>query len=287
MGQRSSARARSWRGAALAAGMLASCYDYPEPERALGCELTCFDVCPGDWICTGGLCAPAGETCPVLNYAFDEGCSDEITTLGIATCAPPVLQLTTSSTEVAGAAWINRAFEIPELARFSIEVTLSSLPGDMGSHGDGFAIVLQSDGRGLNALGEPGRYLGYGGPARPITPSVALELDTIRDGLNCPAPHAGFDIDGQVPTTGPPCGVMIAAIDPTSGDPFTVWLDRDAGTLSAYVAADRMAKPATPLLTIVHDLSRLGPSIFIGVTSATGADYGPQQLHEIRIDLDP
>lgn len=156
-----------------------------------------------------------------------------------------------------GAAWFAQ-YPINADTSFSIEVTWALRHAAMTT-ADGASIVFQSDPRGENAIGGVGGDLGLGG----ILPSIAVELDMWRD-VNDPAyQHIGLDRDGDVDTTDP---VVMTPFDLTTVVTFTLWIDYTGSADRIDVFIARSTKPATPVLTAIEDLTRLGPSIWFGLT---------------------
>ena len=94
---------------------------------------------------------------------------------------------------------------------------------------DGFAFILQNDARGLNALGDGGGSIGYGG-ASPITPSAAVDFN-IYSGNG--GSRIGFTDSGNVRYSFPNTG----AVDITNGQPVNVTISYapkgNAGVLTA------------------------------------------------------
>src|SRR5690349_747692 len=79
---------------------------------------------------------------------------------------------------------------------------------------DGFAFILQNDPRGVNALGDGGGAIGYGG-ANPIKPSAAVDFN-IYSGNG--GSRLGFTDTGNVRYSFPNTG----AVDITNGQPVNV-----------------------------------------------------------------
>lgn len=203
-----------------------------------------------------GFSFPGFTTCP--------------STLGLvsaATCTGGQLELTPDVGGVAGAAWFTSPFSITPTTRLSIQLTFQFTRAVTPGAGDGTAVILSADPRGITALGSIGGGLGY----ETITPSAALELDTALNpsygDLN--TNHVGIDRDGSLTSV---VQQDAAPINLSGGTPLTAWLDYDGSTttLRAFLATTT-TKPATPILTTSDDLTRLG-SVWIGLTAATASN---------------
>ncbi|MGE0546566.1 MAG: L-type lectin-domain containing protein [Kofleriaceae bacterium] len=224
-------------------------------------------------------------TCSTTSFDFTQACPAEISFAGDATCQPGGVLLTPGVGRAVGAMWLTTPYDANTATSFSLEVTLQSIP--VSQSGDGFAIAMQADPRGVNALGAAGNQLGYGGTTEKIAPSLALEIDTTGD-ADEPTPHLRFDEDGIVVTGSTTEDVLIANVDIASGDPFTVWIDYDDQSFAAYVAPDGAAKPASPLATMTGSIKEitLGELRF-GITAANGSRFGEQRVLRWNLDLVP
>jgi hypothetical protein len=147
---------------------------------------------------------------------------------------------------------------------------------------DGTTIVMQNDPRGPSALGASGGALAY----EAITPSIALEVDTLSNPNEPGGQHVGIDIDGAV--NGLTVMAAPAPFPVADGTPFTAWLDYDASTqvVRGYIARST-TKPAVPLVTATSDLTHLGPQMWLGMTSSTGVYYQTQRVLAWKIDVSP
>src|SRR5262245_2790390 len=234
---------------------------------------------------TDGKGDAGGDTSNVdpgdVDYPDFSTCPTSITEAGQAACSGGALVLTAQSANVRGAAWIGTRYPITTTTRFSIRIVVELR--NTGLAGDGLAIVLQNDTRGANALGLGGGGLGY----ENITPSLALEVDTFGNPGEPQSQHIGIDRDGVVDT-------MLASPAPfslTTGNPFTVWFDYD-GTQDlarGFVAQGQVTtQPGTATILTSDDLTRVGSSVLVGLTVATGASG--QTAHRVlswRVDVTP
>ena len=206
-------------------------------------------------------------------------CPTALAYVDAAMCVGGELELTGETLGTVGAVWGALPYAFTPTTQLSMTIGLRFESDTQPA--DGMAIVLQADPRGNQADGPGGDHLGYSF----ITPSAALELDTY---YNMPdqdpdANHIGMDRDGSV--------ISLSTADPPFQMPnttFTAWFDYDGPTttLSAYIAQNA-TKPATPTLSIVDDLSRLGGEVYIGFVAGTG---GLAELHHVtswRLDFTP
>jgi len=156
-------------------------YDYDTmtcPSAALACSAT---VHPNPQYVNG-----EGDRRVPDNLAGGEKWVVDQTTMAplkaTAKCGP-ALRLTASEPRLSGSAWYQREQEVGEGfdTKFTFRVANPSLRCDVmddvntncrARGADGFAFVIQED--GVQALGEAGESLGYGG----ITNSLAVEFDT-------------------------------------------------------------------------------------------------------------
>ncbi|HAX84931.1 MAG TPA: hypothetical protein DCY91_01395 [Cyanobacteria bacterium UBA11370] len=193
-----------------------------------------------------------------------------LTLNGGARQAGNVLRLTSAGFHQKGSAFLTNPFTIGADTSFQTNFQFN-LSGGLGTFGgDGFTFVLQNDPRGANALGNAGGGLGYQG----ISPSLAIEFDTIRNGLTDAGPgilranHIGVDQNGSVVSS----VTAIPNIDLNGGDPINAWIDYDGTTdlLEVFLGTSTF-KPATSLLSTTVDLfNTVGSQANIGFTAATG-----------------
>jgi hypothetical protein len=246
----------------------------------VGCGRLHFDNVPTD-----GLGGDAGADASVgggLTFGDFATCPATVGVVGAAAYTNGDLELTPDMPGVAGAAWFTSQFAITPMTRISIQLTFQFTFGVTPAAGDGAAIVLSADPRGITALGSRGGSLGY----EFITPSVALELDTgfnaTYNDLN--SNHVGIDRDGSLTSV---VQQDAGAIILSGGTPLTVWLDYDGPTTTVrgYLATTA-TKPATPLVTANDDLRRLG-SAWIGLTAGTASDSERHDILAWRFDYTP
>ncbi|MBI5545477.1 MAG: hypothetical protein HY901_16445, partial [Deltaproteobacteria bacterium] len=158
-----------------------------------------------------------------------------------------------------------------------------------GAGADGMALVLHSDPRGVAAIGQPGRGMGYGlqnSPTPMITPSVVVEFDTHRNNeLGDPSDnHVAITLDGNPDHDAFPSSYrqnLGSGLTLKSNAPVYVWLDYASAShgLSLYLSSTDTKPTASTLGVSGIDLAaRLGASLWLGFTGSTG---GAQSKHEV------
>jgi hypothetical protein len=144
-----------------------------------------------------------------------------------------------------------------------------------GSGADGFTITFQNSGDGSSAIGDGGGALGYQG----IENSVAFIYDTFDNGFDTdrePGHNTSVATDGNLingwsgQSIGNPIDVNGGSL---RNAVLFSWVDYDAslGVFTMFLN-DVGSKPGTPAASIASDwITRLGDSVFVGFTAATGA----------------
>lgn len=201
--------------------------------------------------------------CPLVDFSF----------LGNASCTPTALELTADAMNQVGAIWLMNPIMIGPTTNFTVELTVRiTHDAAMGNTpGDGMAIVVQRDPRGLATIGGTGGQLGY----ELTAPSSAVELDTYR------GPNDTFDNEVGIDADGNTNNELVVAATPfvmSDGTPFSVWIDYTGTThVIAVSIAQGTTRPANPLVMQVDDLSRLGTAWF-GLTASTA---GSSESHRV------
>lgn len=201
--------------------------------------------------------------CPLTGFTF----------LGTASCMPGALELTADAMNEVGAIWLTNPITIGPTTNFTVELTVQlTHDAAMGNTpGDGMAIVVQRDPRGLATIGGTGGQLGY----ELTTPSSAVELDTFRGPNDAFNNEVGIDGDGNTNTE---LAAVAAPFVLTDGTPFTVWVDYTGAThLIEVRIAQSTTRPANPLVMQTDDLSRLGAAWF----GLTGSTAGSSEAHHV------
>ncbi|KAL6880406.1 hypothetical protein ACP4OV_011971 [Aristida adscensionis] len=109
----------------------------------------------------------------------------------------------------------------------------------------------------------------------------AVELDTMQNNEfnDISDNHVGVDINSLISVNSTNAGYYAAAagdfhsLTLISHDAMQVWVDYDgeANKINVTLAPLKVAKPATPLLSVAYDLSTVIPDVaYIGFSSATG-----------------
>jgi hypothetical protein len=238
-------------------------------KLALVCMLAgCGRIGFGDNLPGPDAAPPDQTTATAGNFTFTDfsDCS-QLVLRGNAMCIGGQLQLTSADIDQLGFAWVPQPYNLVALHDFAMVLRVSMQGFDLT--GDGMTIILQSDPRGLDAVGITGGQLGISS----IAPSTAIELDTFKDqvaGNTDPDyNHIGIDLDGDVDS--------VATIDPpfemlTTGT-FTIWLDYTATTQALAISIDPSTTKPASLFTVATDLSRLGSAAYLGLTGTTGDSY--------------
>jgi predicted alpha-1,2-mannosidase len=136
-----------------------------------------------------------------------------------------------------------------------------------GGGGDGVALVLQRDPRGVRALGGDGGDLGLGGQNNSINGSSALELDVLANGISL------LGMNGQT-------GVYtsVSPINLASGDPIRVTAVFNGLILRVTLedlkthAIYRISSPFAPE----------NRRAYVGFTGASGADTAVQKISQFK-----
>jgi hypothetical protein len=206
----------------------------------------------------------------------------DFTSLGVATCTPGAIDLTSDTGSEVGAIWLTKPITFGPTTSFSIELTVqlihnNSLPNGPG---DGMTIVVQNDPRGTAAIGGTGGSLAY----EAMSPSSAVELDTFKGPNDTFAEEVGIDADGDTNNE------LVVAQPPfllTNGTPFTVWVDYTGATHRIAVSiAQSTTKPSTPIAMQTDDLSRLG-SAWFGLTAATESSSETHRVLSWKLVVTP
>jgi hypothetical protein len=180
---------------------------------------------------------------------------------------PPVMQLTDGRTGEATSVFDNTRIGT---GPFSTTFTLQNQSGPAGS-ADGAAFVIQSDPRGLTALGGAGGAVGYGG----ITNSVAVLFDLYSSGSH--ASTTKLLLNGSTDRTGAidmgPSGITLG-----NGDPLQVTLTYDGTTLTETVTDT--ATHATFSHNYTVNLAQVigGTAAYVGFSGGTGGEDATQDV---------
>ena len=179
--------------------------------------------------------------------------------------------------------------EPQECAAFTATFTYQA--GNLGTGadgaGDGIALVLQADPRGVKALGDPGGGLGYGasnGPAAVIRPSVALQLNLYQPtGANAGG-AAGINLatNGLVGSYHP-----TGAVDLRSGHPIHFILGYSGGKFTAIL----IDQTTGALYTTTRDLDlpwSVGTDkLRVGFTGSSGGATATQTVTDFTFTPEP
>ncbi len=162
-------------------------------------------------------------------------------------------------------------FNIPvSIKGFEVHFTYTALETTTPIPADGIAFVLQNDLRGVNAVGDSGGKLGYGGASNLILPSFAMELD-IFERSTAWAYNGGTG--GYIPQNPMPWWVY----SPTNPVPMDITLTYDGNDLLFFQITDGV----NSLGYFMHNQylrNLLGDTAYLGFTGATGADNVRQTI---------
>jgi hypothetical protein len=136
---------------------------------------------------------------------------------------------------------------------------------------DGLSFVMQSDPRGITALGASGGGEGYAG----IVNSIAIKFDLYTDGSQMS--ETGLFTGGQSPDSDPG-DVSLAPINLHSGDPIQVMLTYDGAALMEVVTDLTTNQMFSHSYTL--NLAQVigGNSAYVGFTAGTGGVTATQQI---------
>ncbi len=205
------------------------------------------------------------------------------------------LQLTPSTVDQTGAAWLREPLTFGPDYTFSAAFVINAhTPGGTsdsdGRGGHGMTFVLQNG--GANVLGGPAGQLGLDSTG---TSFVAVEFDTFESGSFDPnndlPSHVGIDTsrDGNVARAAVPRfnGHVAIPAQPGPGvDLRYAWIDFNGSTNQmAVYFAETDVRPAEPTLTATVDLADLFggvPELTVGFTAATGTAYNAQDVRRFE-----
>jgi autotransporter-associated beta strand protein len=178
-----------------------------------------------------------------------------------------VLTLTTAANNQWRSAWYNTRVPV---AAFNASFVYT----DVSTNGaDGVVFVLQSDSRGLSALGATsgGNTLAYSG----ITPSAAIELN-LYNGGNGPASSSVFSTNGTLPTC-----ASTAPVNLDSGHPIQVSLIYDGSNFLVETLTDTTSASLTYSTTysVGNLATTLGSNTaYVGFTGSCGGSNANQTI---------
>jgi lectin family protein len=189
---------------------------------------------------------------------------------GSAAVVGSALRLTSGVRDQAGAAWSDITIDPRRAFDTSFDVATSGPAG----HADGFAFVVQADGR--RAMGGLGGSLGYGG----MTHSVAVEFDTYRNPGDVDGNHVAVVSRGRSDLPQPDAAPAPVAI---FGGKLHVRVGYRPGTLT--VSLRRADEPWTHVLTREVDLAQVvgGGVVRVGFTAGTGRSVSTQDILTWRL----
>jgi hypothetical protein len=198
---------------------------------------------------------------------------------GDAALSGATLRLTPYQANQEGSAFIATPYSLTSNTSFSAFFQFK-IHGLDNNHADGFTFIVQNDEDGESALGQDGYRLGYGEGTAAISPSIAVEFDTLSHSWDPPDPtrlgHVAIDRDGAVQLS------LASALAPSyglAGADRYAWIDYDGcGNMLDVFLSDTATKPGSALLsyTFTDDLDTIvGSEAFFGFSAGTGgwADY--------------
>jgi hypothetical protein len=189
----------------------------------------------------------------------------------------------------AGAAWDATPLDLSKNFDMSFKVFLGSDP----SGSDGMAFVLQSE--GLTALGCAGGALGFGsfmcGATPPISPSVAVEMDTHSNAdaviMDPPYDHLGVDENGALNHNG---AAAVAAFPSEAtmkdGVEHTLEIAWNASTTTMTISFDGLLR-ITYTKNIVNLIFGGNPMVYWGFTGGTGGGVELQYARILTCPITP
>jgi autotransporter-associated beta strand protein len=163
---------------------------------------------------------------------------------------------------------------IPTNAAFTARFVYQASQFNGNELADGIVAMIQSDSRGLTAMGQPGGQLGYGGPAgSAVTPSIGLALNIYNGapGGRGQALSLGGSINTPYSSTSP--------IDASNGDPIQVTLSYDGSSTLTETLMDLTNSSSYGTSFPVGNLAAaLGSSAYFGVSGADGGAVSVQTI---------
>ena len=178
-----------------------------------------------------------------------------------------VLTITTADNQEARSAFFNKPVSIKG---FEVHFTYTALETTTPIPADGIAFVLQNDLRGVNAVGDSGGKLGYGGSSNLILPSFAMELD-IFERSTAWAYNGGTG--GYIPQDAIPWWIY----SPTNPTPLDITLTYDGDNMLCSEITDGVNYLGF-YMHYQYLRNLLGDTAYLGFTGATGADNVRQTI---------
>jgi hypothetical protein len=189
-----------------------------------------------------------------------------------------VCRLTDKGSSETGTVYYHERVNVSRFQTSFVFQIIGGGPGDAsdgsGNLADGITFVIQN--QGLDALGEPGGSLGYGG----ITKSVAVKFDPVPNGWgNVSDPSyssTGIYVNGETPAGGH--DLLRDGVNLRSGHPFRVDMEYDGAVLAVRIT-DQVTGAASVQRYRVDIPSIVGGrKAFVGFTAATGLGTASQDL---------
>ena len=229
---------------------------------------------------SGGATAPADGSASQVQI-IDVTDKARMVLSGDAQIGTGELDLTTSTRNIAGAAYLPTPYALTATTSFSVSFSFR-VYGAVGTSGDGFAFLWQNDPRGTAAIGPGGGALGYGG----VTPSVEVELDVLQNSWDPGGNDIALTTDGQYMTS---LSHQAAPFTISDGATHYVWIDYDAATHTVSVYAGNTAtRPAAALTTATVDLfATVGARAYLGFTAGTGVSDEYHAIESFIVDVEP
>ncbi|MBL9000288.1 MAG: hypothetical protein JNK25_04055 [Phycisphaerae bacterium] len=210
-----------------------------------------------------------------FNY-FDLSDTSLLTLVGDASQATDVLRLTPAAEGQRGAAWYT-AGRSRVGDGFATEFTFRISNGCA----DGLAFVIQSESG--SAIGDGGSGLGYANNGTAgITRSLAVEIDTFGFGDEFGAPHLSLQSNGigenRYEDEFSLTWAYLFGIDPCDGEPHTVRIEYEDGTMLVSMDGELFISHAVDLHDILGDDILDGECAWVGFTAGTGGATADQDI---------
>ncbi|MCC9640859.1 DUF4347 domain-containing protein [Rhodopirellula sp. JC740] len=235
----------------------------------------------------GELLAPRTATVAIIdndvvlpNFADFSDVSG-LTLNGSATVQSDTLELTPSTTNLAGSAFFNTAVNLTSDGSFRSSFAFQALGSEGTSGADGLTFTLHNDPRGAAALGASGGSLGLDG----ITPAVAVEFDTYRNPGEINDNHISI-LTNSVSNS---LRSAIPDLDLNNGSIRYAWVDYNGSSdvLAVYLS-DTDVQPTEALLKTTIDLTNvIGDSALVGFTAGTGGKTNSHRINQWTLDQTP
>jgi hypothetical protein len=195
-----------------------------------------------------------------------------LTLNGNASATPANLKLVNGTGSQASSAFITTP--ISSASTLTSTFSFSLVGNGFDPQADGLTFIIQA--KGVNALGEVGRYVGAGGSS-PIAPSIGIAFQSWYNN------HATIFKNGDVSNGTQPNGNFLLGGNLKNN--VNVSLQYFDGLLS-YIATNT-STGQTISDRLAFDLSTLGPNVFLGFTGGSATSYSFEDVQNWGVTVTP